>query len=178
MTDDTVEKHKATELIEAAEQAPEDKKGEAYNDALAFFLADDNSVRANPPEEDVIIKRGPDADTQVPIATVRIRALTEDDFKLVRKRATARSKRNGEKEGFSGSFFGAALAAKAIIAPDLAKAISGTKYTSIEDWLQDKFLSAELELLGERVGLLSGYGSTVDAAGRTVDEAEIEAAKN
>lgn len=153
---------------------PVSERNKAYEDAMAFFLDDENDVDNIPLEEDVDVLRMVDG-VEKKIMTIRLRTIDDVELKSTRSRSKEvgqKGVRSDEQETDEIRFY-TLLTALAMVKPAFNEQLQA-KFISPENMLRSRLLPGERYALGLFVMDRSGFGRSVKSA--TSDE--IEAAKN
>lgn len=163
-------------VAEAAdESADNEARNVAYDDALDFFLADENDLEANALTDNVTVWRY-DIEAEEDRALVTIPIHTIDDATLKRLRQQSREKGPGgvkTNETDDMRFYTLVCAEAANFDPEKRKQIIA-KHRTLEIAFRKMLLPGERTSLAQHILGFSGFGATIQSKA----SAEIEAAKN
>ncbi len=166
-----------TDVVEEAgdDAASVARQMQSYEDAMEYFLADENDLEENPLEDDVTIYRfNVQTNEEEVLIVVPIRTLEDHEIKQLRKRSKEKGPggvRTDETDEMR--FFTLVCAEASNFPTPMEKAII-KKHNTLDKAMQRMLLPGERTSLAQQVLLFSGFGALVQSQAAI----EVEAAKN
>lgn len=166
-----------TEVVNAAgdDSTSEAAQGAAYDDALDFFLADENDLEKNPLTDDAIVWRYDiEAEKDKALVAIPIRTIEDHELKALRARSKERGPGGIRTDETDDVRFYTLVCAEASNFDRQRQAALIQKHRTVEVAFRKMLLPGERIALGQHILAFSGFGATIQSKA----SAEVQAAKN
>lgn len=154
---------------------PDGVRAAAYEDALDFFLADENDLEKNPLRDDATVFRYDiEKEQDMPLISVPIRNLDDHEIKALRLQSKEKGPGGIRTEETDDVRFYTLVCAEAAMFPEEKRALLIKKHRTLYNMFQRMLLTGERISLGQHILAFSGFGATVQSKAKD----EVESAKN